>query len=66
MVILIFSLLASLKKNELKNREKYGVSNHHLWVIVANQPMIHSGIWYVNEIGDPSYAQRTESNKQAR
>jgi len=36
------------------------------WVMVKNQSVIHSSVWYGNEIGHPSYAQKTENNKEAK
>jgi len=57
MVILIFPLLASSKRERLQQIGKNRVfAATTAVVMVKKQPVIHSSIWYNNDIGHPSHA----------
>jgi len=65
MVILIFPPFGIIEKINLTTGKNRVFATTTFGVMVKNQPVIHSSIWYVNEIGHRNHAQGTKSNRQA-
>ena len=62
--LLPFGIVEKRKSRTISKHRVFAITTS--WVMVKNQPVIHSSICYDNEIGHPNHAEKTESKREVR